>query len=244
MTHLGIARLKSAAGAVAIALTLSACGSSQSPDHTSPTEAKSADPLAGTAERPFSSGATPLTAQKLKQRLLAASDLGPAYKAVPQAGEKDDNDGLGPCKREFARYGIKDPKELDLAAEVKLGFALEVGDGRSVLQESLSTDTPKKLAAVYKIFFDVLSTCGPLEAPAEPGKHGKITIEIEKAPLPTQKLGEEQYAIVSTSSWDSESQATKTVGVRDGNVGTVLTGPPDMVDQNIARAVAKAKVGK
>ncbi|MEV4506693.1 hypothetical protein [Streptomyces klenkii] len=227
-------------GAATITLALSACGSSNGPGSTPGTEAKQADPLAGATDRPFGSGATALTAQKLRQRLLTASEVGPAYKAVTE-GDHDDNDSFGPCKPDFARYGINDPKELDLAAEVKSGFALEVGDGRSVLKEELSTDAPKKLAAVYKVIFDVFSTCGPLEVPEEPGQHGKISITMEKAPLPERRLGEEQYRILSTATWDGKTEVTEIAGVRDGNVGIVLTGPSDMVKQNLGKAVAKAK---
>ncbi|MCQ8773095.1 hypothetical protein [Streptomyces telluris] len=243
MAHPGIARLKSLAGVCTIVLALSACGSSQVPGRSPDTDVKPADPHAGPAERPVHPGGVPETAQKLRQRLLTASDVGPAYKALPESDHKD-NSTFGPCEPDFARYGVKDPKELDMAAEVNAGFALEVGDGRPVLTEQLSSDTSKKLAAGLKVVFDVLSTCGPLEVPESPGQHGKISITMEKAPLPAQKLGEEQYRVVSTATGDGKTEVTEVAGVRVGNVGLILTGPPDMVEESLAKAVAKVKGSK
>ncbi|MFI9311040.1 hypothetical protein [Streptomyces triculaminicus] len=193
--------------------------------------------------KPFGTLESPLSAQKLRQRLLTASDVGPAYKTVTSADDDGDDDGhmFKVCASDFAKYGVKDPKELDLATEAKENFALEVGDGRNLLSVELSSDTPKKVAAVFKIQFDVMTSCGPLEVPAESG-HERVEITMKKAP-PSPMAGVEQYGILSTYTTGTNTVVVKSVGAVVGSVGIFLVGEPDLVDQNIAKAVAKVKAG-
>ncbi|MEU7242713.1 hypothetical protein [Streptomyces sparsogenes] len=214
--------------AIAVCATLAAtagCSSSgdQHADSKPSTKTSTASPPAD---------ARPLEASKLRAFLLTTSDLGSGYVQSPEkedeASQHDDITADGcPALEKLGKQSDQMKFAVKATAEFKYAEHSELG-------EELYSDTPSALSSKLRAVVNAWTSC-----PTFTMTSGSTPISMKVSKSTPPQVGEEQYAYTTTMALPAGPQILKTVAVRQGNVGVMLTGAPALVDRHIETAVAK-----
>ena len=179
----------------------------------------------------------PLSSAALAKRLLDEIDLGGDYARIARrSAAHDDVTVIG--SPALAKLGG------DAATGTSLGFPRKArasftyaGSSNSELSEELYSDTAARLSKGIGEIFDAMVSCPTYQVVS-----GSTVINVGTQGTAAPDLGDERWSQLLTYSVGGQRSVVKQTAVRTGNILVIASGSPGLVDANLEKALAKAKV--
>ncbi|MEU9228323.1 hypothetical protein AB0D40_28625 [Streptomyces massasporeus] len=132
----------------------------------------------------------------------------------------------------------------DAATGTSLGFPRKAkasftyaGSSNSELSEELYSDTAARLSKGIGEIFDAMVSCPTYQVVS-----GSTVINVGTQGTAAPDLGDERWSQLLTYSVGGQRSVVKQTAVRTGNILVIASGSPGLVDANLEKALAKAKV--
>lgn len=181
----------------------------------------------------------PLSSATLAKRLLDKSDLGERYTRRLENRETHDD---------ITVVGCPALEQLDSEAATGSSFAFPrkakasftyAGDSDSLVSEELYSDTAARLSKGVSEIFHAMVSCPTYQVVS-----GSTVVDMSTHQTTAPDLGDEQWSQLLTYSARGQRSVVKQTAIRTGDVLIALSGPPELVDANLAKALAKAQAAR
>lgn len=219
-----------ALGITAVLLALPACSTTAPEARPQATNSTHPGQPGGTVHQPIV-----LSSAALEPRLLDEDDLGSGYLRKPEQDTQHGDATVIGCPA-LNKLGGDAATGGTLAFPHKATTAFVSGDNSSELSEELYSDSADKLSDGIARIFDAMTGC-----PAYQVAVGSTRMDVTSQKLPTPTtVGDERWSQLLTISAGGQSTVVKQTAIRYGSLLLVVSGSPALVDQNLAKALARA----